>query len=78
VERSGVTLTGRISELPYSGETFFVEHNGKRKVLVLELRSPICVDADREIQGEENIQSLQLEVLTHSPPFNSNWLRGAF
>jgi hypothetical protein len=71
-----VNLTGHISELPYSGATFFVEHNGKRQVLVLELASPICVYADKEIKGEENIQSLQLEILTRSPPFNPKWLKG--
>jgi hypothetical protein len=71
-----VNLTGQISELSYSGETFFVEHNGKRQVLVLELATPICVDADKELKGEENIRSLQLEILTHSPPFSPKWLRG--
>jgi hypothetical protein len=72
-----VNLTGQISELPYSGETFFVEHNGNRKVLVLELATPICVDADKENNGEENIRSLQLEILTHSPQFKPQWLKGA-
>ena len=72
-----VNLTGQISELPYSGETFFVEHNGNRKVLVLESTTSICVDADKENNGRENIRSLfQLEILTHSPQFKPQWLKG--
>jgi len=43
---------------------------------VLELATPICVDADKENDGEENIRSLQLEILTHPPQFKPQWLKG--
>jgi hypothetical protein len=48
-----VNLTGHISELPYSGEHFFIQHNGKRHVLIFNLGNPICVDADKENRGEK-------------------------
>jgi hypothetical protein len=72
-----VTLLGRVSETDYStNDIFFVQHNRSRKVLLFKLTSPICVAAEKDNSAEEGVQTLQLEVLSHSPPFNPNWLSG--